>query len=91
MLGFIAFAWFIAAIDLAWGALVIPSLKHMRPSEGGYRADNADDPPRVSILFSARDEAEKLPAALASFLALDYPNYEVIAVDDRSDDATGTF
>ncbi|MHB8541484.1 MAG: glycosyltransferase family 2 protein, partial [Candidatus Acidiferrales bacterium] len=41
-----------------------------------------------SILFAARDEAAKLPAALASLLALDYPNYEVIAVDDRSADAT---
>ncbi len=45
--------------------------------------------PSVSILFAARDEAEKLPGALATFLALDYPNYEVIAVDDRSEDATG--
>jgi GT2 family glycosyltransferase len=46
--------------------------------------------PRVSILFSALDEAEKLPAALATFLALDYPDYEVVAVDDRSEDATGS-
>ena len=37
----------------------------------------------------ARDEAEKVPGALATFLALDYPRYEVIAVDDRSDDRTG--
>jgi hypothetical protein len=40
-------------------------------------------------MFAARDEAEKLPAALATLLALDYPDYEVIAVDDRSADATG--
>jgi GT2 family glycosyltransferase len=46
--------------------------------------------PRVSILFSALDEAEKLPTALATFLAMDYPDYEVIAVDDRSEDATGS-
>ena len=45
--------------------------------------------PRVSILFSALDEAEKLPAALATFLAIDYPDYEVVGVDDRSEDATG--
>lgn len=45
--------------------------------------------PRISIIFAARDEAEKLPAALATLLALDYPDYEVIAVDDRSADATG--
>lgn len=44
--------------------------------------------PRISVLFAARNEAEKLPVALASFVSLDYPNYEVIAVDDRSVDAT---
>jgi GT2 family glycosyltransferase len=89
LLGFVAFAWLVAAMELAWGALVIPSLNQMRQAEGGYYQGKSDNAPRVSILFSARDEAEKLPAALASFLALDYPNYEVIAVDDRSEDATG--
>src|SRR4029077_18284837 len=45
--------------------------------------------PSVSILVAARDEDAKLPAALSTFLALDYPRFEVIAVDDRSVDATG--
>ncbi|HEV3221158.1 MAG TPA: glycosyltransferase [Candidatus Acidoferrales bacterium] len=45
--------------------------------------------PRISVIFAARDEADKLPAALQSMLALDYPDYEVIAVDDRSTDSTG--
>ncbi len=44
--------------------------------------------PPVSVLVSARDEAEKMPAALRSMLALDYPDYQVVAVDDRSCDAT---
>lgn len=42
----------------------------------------------ISVIFAARDEAEKLPAALASRLALNYSRYEVIAVNDRSTDAT---
>lgn len=45
--------------------------------------------PRVSIVVPARHEAEHIEAALLSLLQLDYPDYEVIAVDDRSDDATG--
>jgi glycosyltransferase involved in cell wall biosynthesis len=44
---------------------------------------------RISILFAARDEEEKLPGALATLIGIDYPNFEVIAVDDRSTDATG--
>ncbi len=42
----------------------------------------------ISVIFAARDEAENLPAALASLLGLTYPRYEVIAVNDRSSDET---
>ena len=45
--------------------------------------------PQVSIIVPARNEAQHIEAALLSLLRLDYPGYEVIAVDDRSDDATG--
>jgi glycosyltransferase involved in cell wall biosynthesis len=45
--------------------------------------------PRVSIVVPARDEQEHVAAALASFAAQDYDNLEIIAVDDRSRDATG--
>lgn len=41
------------------------------------------------MLFAARDEEEKLPAALATLAEIDYPSLQVIAVDDRSVDATG--
>lgn len=45
--------------------------------------------PRVSIILAARNEQETLPATLESLLNLDYPDYEVILVDDDSDDRTG--
>jgi GT2 family glycosyltransferase len=44
--------------------------------------------PLVSIIFAARDEAEKLPAAIETLLAQDYPKFEVVAVNDRSSDRT---
>jgi Glycosyl transferase family 2 len=46
------------------------------------------DAPLVSIIFAARDEAEKLPAAIKTLLAQDYPRFEVVAVNDRSTDHT---
>ena len=52
-------------------------------------AESHDRLPRVSIIVPARNEAEHIENALLSLLQLDYPDYEVIAVDDRSEDATG--
>lgn len=45
--------------------------------------------PRVSVVIAARNEVLTLEPAVGSILALDYPDLEVIAVDDRSDDGTG--
>ena len=45
-------------------------------------------PPRVSVVIAARDEARGIDAALGALLAQDYPDYELIVVDDRSSDAT---
>ncbi len=45
--------------------------------------------PRISIIVPARDEAAKIEAAMRSKLAVDYPDFELIAVNDRSQDATG--
>ena len=44
--------------------------------------------PLVSILVPAYNEEETIEAALASLLQLDYPNYEIVFVDDGSSDRT---
>src|SRR5579875_867019 len=56
---------------------------------GRHDSENRPPLPRVSILVPARNEEEILPAALASLLKMDYPDYEVILVDDASADRTG--
>ncbi|MBX3185393.1 MAG: glycosyltransferase [Labilithrix sp.] len=45
--------------------------------------------PRLSVVVTARDEAETIGPALEAKLASDYPDLELIVVDDRSRDATG--
>src|SRR5271165_151479 len=78
---FVAVFWVIYGLRVAYGAVRLPWVKDF------VCAGDAQCP-RISLLFAARDEEEKLPAALASFAAIDYPNLEIIAVDDRSTDAT---
>jgi chlorobactene glucosyltransferase len=74
--------WCVLGAHLIWssrgGALLTPE-----------SADSAAPLPPVSILVPARNEAAALPALLASLFALDYPNYEIILVDDNSADGTG--
>jgi glycosyltransferase involved in cell wall biosynthesis len=82
LFGFIAFFWVFHGLRVAWGLLRLPWLKDFAPL-----ADT--DCPRITLIFAARDEEEKLPAALATLAAIDYPHLEIIAVDDRSADATG--
>lgn len=45
--------------------------------------------PRLSVVLAARDEAAHLAAAIDTLLAQDYPDLEIVAVDDRSTDGTG--
>jgi len=54
-----------------------------------YAVGEATKLPRVSIIVPARNEAAMIENAMHSLLTIDYPDYEVIAVDDRSEDATG--
>lgn len=45
--------------------------------------------PRVSVLIPARNEEENVEACVRSLLAQEYPDYEVIVLDDHSTDGTG--
>lgn len=45
--------------------------------------------PKVSIILPARNEEEFIGKCLNSLVDQDYENYEIIAIDDRSEDKTG--
>jgi chlorobactene glucosyltransferase len=49
---------------------------------------HAHDLPLVSILVPARNEEKCIEGCLQSLLELDYPAFEVIALDDQSSDGT---
>ena len=45
-------------------------------------------PPLISVCVPARNEERNIRACVESLLAQDYPNFEVIVLDDRSTDTT---
>ena len=84
----------VAAVTLVvWVAMTLITLYSYRHV---FRLERIGDPrdgdpplPRLSVVVAARNEEPGVEQALASLLALDYPDYEVIFVDDRSEDRTG--
>ena len=91
---FAIFAWVIAA---AWLSRVVPAL-WMLPRvpnllndahESAIPSDNPATWPSVTVIVPAKDEAVAIERSLRSLVDCDYANLQVVAVDDRSTDATG--
>lgn len=79
----IALLWLIKSLAAAFGLPRIPNLldpKHNQSPQGT---------PSITIIVPARNEAADIAATLHSLLAQDYPNLQIIAVNDRSNDDTG--
>jgi glycosyltransferase involved in cell wall biosynthesis len=73
--------WCIRAIDLIIGLLFfIPMFEKEMPDATAF--------PKVSIIFATRNEGAKVMDSIQAMLRQDYPNLEVIAVNDRSDDGS---
>jgi len=82
----LALAWFSRIVDAALG---MPSVADVSRPEWNRSPVSSVGNPRVSIIVPARNEEAEIENCLRSLLALDYDNYEVIAVNDRSTDRTG--
>ena len=72
-----------AVIEIRMGERRIARLNTVQPLD-------SSDAPAVSVIIPACNEEEKIEAAMQSVLAQHYPRLEVIAVNDRSSDSTGT-
>ncbi len=84
--GILGLAWLSRIIDAALG---MPHITDIAKPEWDRKPAPPRGVPRVSIVVPARNEDEHIAETLKRLLALEYSNYEVIAVDDRSTDRTG--
>ena len=68
----------IAAIAVV-NTLTFPCLRRQRPQSA----------PHISLLVPARNESGVIGETVCSLLAQDYPDFELIVLDDQSEDGTG--
>lgn len=79
----LALAWFSRIVEAALGVPKVADISHPRWDR------QPQGHARVSIIVPACSEEETIERTLDRLLALDYDNYEVIVIDDRSADRTG--
>jgi len=71
-------------VNTVWNLKAAHTLGRQTPGSGD------DDPhlPRVSILVPARDEEQNIAGCIESLAAQDYPDFEILVLDDESTDST---
>src|SRR6202451_263751 len=82
----LALAWVSRIVDAALG---MPSVADISQPEWDRGPSAASRNPPVLIIVPVRNEEADIELSLARLLELDYDNYEIIAVNDRSTDRTG--
>jgi chlorobactene glucosyltransferase len=74
--------WPIRHLVLTWA---LPKLDYLTPRSPRF---GQPDPPRITAIIPAKDEAETIADCLSTVQGQSYPNLEILVVDDRSADRT---
>ena len=83
------FTAILIGVFLAWVSLTSSMYKSFTKTPYLDKFENSSDQiPKVSIILPARNEEKFIGKCLESFVNQDYTNYEIMAIDDSSDDKT---
>ncbi|HET8946166.1 MAG TPA: glycosyltransferase family 2 protein [Candidatus Polarisedimenticolia bacterium] len=88
---FLLVSFCLSAGWVVYGALAVMGARRLRFLSDLLRKDDGPSPaaPSVSVVVTARDEADVIEATVRSLLRQRHPALELILVDDRSTDGTG--
>ena len=70
--------------------LVVVAVINMRKLRNLRDYPDSGTHPRISVLVPARNEEATIGPCVSSLLAQDYPDFQVIVINDNSTDGTGT-
>ncbi len=86
---------------MAWGVMLVLALPGLVRSRSLHPTETSLEPhhwavspkaklvyPKISVVIAAKNEADSLPHTLNSLIRQSWPNFDIIAVNDRSVDAT---
>jgi chlorobactene glucosyltransferase len=85
----------VAFIAYVAGRLRLPrplapgSSAHGDVGEGAARVPQSSAQPSVTVIVPARNEAENIEGCVGSLSRSVYPDFEILVMDDRSEDGTG--
>jgi chlorobactene glucosyltransferase len=60
----------------------------VNPDVGGELHPSAGQPPMISVIIPARNEARNISRCVQALFKQTYPNFEILVIDDRSSDKT---
>ncbi|MCH8147553.1 MAG: glycosyltransferase [Planctomycetes bacterium] len=90
-LGFVIWLVLGVVVGLVWAIRLVVAgpILRKRAILRSSSYDAAPNPaPRVSVLVAAKDEEDNIETCISTLLEQDYPDFEIIAIDDRSTDGT---
>ncbi len=81
--------WALSAALLFAALRAIPPLDRILAAERAAKPPHGAPTPTLSVVVTARDEADRIETTVLGLLAQRYPDLEIVVVDDRSTDGTG--
>ncbi len=82
-------AWMIAGLWVAFAVMFVNACRKRSCLRPLIDAPIAIDLPKLSVIVAARNETACIETCIRSLFRQDYPDLEVVAVNDRSTDDTG--
>lgn len=79
----------VAALHWIYAVWSVVQVHRVLPVLAKKELPTLDAWPKLSVIVPACDEELRMEAAALTLLAVDYPNLEILFIDDRSTDSTG--